>query len=238
MWKVPSECPGLDCRWRRSSWGWRMSSGGWRRSSWGWRRSSHCMAQVQRFAGAGHPIALVLPLSTGAGLQGDGAGPEVSWRRSVFIDGTCAANVASVLSNGAGPHHFFGPAPGCLGTCAGQLGDLRRTGEGAFGCRGCLTLRPSFLCTSASLRSAVLSVPPLCAPLLPSALLSRRPSALRHAGEGGNADADFGAEGFEEGFCAGRQGGAGGVDVIDQEDVAGEVVESGRAVKSGGVVEA
>ena len=203
------------------------------------------MAQVQRFAGAGHPIALVLPLSTGAGLQGDGAGPEVSWRRSVFIDGTCAANVASVLSNGAGPHHFFGPAPGCLGTCAGQLGDLRRTGEGAFGCRGCLTLRPSFLCPSASLRSVLLcgpllcslGVPPFCAPLLPSALFSRRPSALWHAGEGGNADADFGAECFEEGFRAGRQGGAGGVDVIDQEDVAGEAVESGRAVKSGGVVE-
>ena len=27
MWKVPSECPGLDCRWRRSSWGWRRSRG-------------------------------------------------------------------------------------------------------------------------------------------------------------------------------------------------------------------
>ena len=220
------------------------------------------MAQALPLHGAGHPIALVRPLSTGAGLHGDGAGPEVSWRRSVFIDGTCAANVASVLSNGAGPHHFFGPAPGCLGTCAGQLGDLRRTGEGAFGCRGCLTLRPPSLCPPASLRSVLLSVPPFCsplrppslcppaslrsallsvpllfAPLRPSALFSRRPSALRHAGEGGNADADFGAEGFEEGFRAGRQGGAGGVDVIDQEDVAGEAVESGRAVKSGGVVE-
>ena len=136
------------------------------------------MAQALPLHGAGHPIALVRPLSTGAGLQGDGAGPEVSWRRSVFIDGTCAANVASVLSNGAGPHHFFGPAPGCLGTCAGQLGDLRRTGEGAFGCRGCLTLRPSalfsrrpsVLCSSAalcsvlsaSLRSALLCCPLLC----------------------------------------------------------------------------
>ena len=202
-------------------------------SSDGERRGGKCHQNVQAW------------MVGGAGLHGDGAGPEVSWRRSVFIDGTCAANVASVLSNGAGPHHFFGPAPGCLGTCAGQLGDLRRTGEGAFGCRGCLTLRPSSLCPSASLRSVLLcgpllcslGVPPFCAPLLPSALFSRRPSALRHAGEGGNADADFGAECFEEGFRAGRQGGAGGVDVVDQEDVAGEAVESGRAVKSGGVVE-
>ncbi len=155
------------------------------------------------------------------------------------------------------------PAPDSWGTCAVQLGDLRRTGEGAFGCRGCLTLRPSSLCRSVSLRSVLLCCPRLCvpqrpsvlcssaalcslllcgpllfAPLRPSALFSRRPSALRHAGERGNADADFGAEGFEEGFRAGRQGGAGGVDVIDKEDVAGEAVESGRAVKSGGVVEA
>ncbi len=162
MRKVPSECPDLDGRWRRSS--------------WGWRRSSHCMAQVlplhgqvQRFAGVGHPIALVRPLSPGAGLHGDGAGPEVSWRRSVFIDGTCAANVASVLSNGAGLHHFFGPAPGCLGTCAGQLGDLRRTVRGSAPYRGG-GFRVPRLFNAAALFSVSLSVPPFCAPLLPPSL--------------------------------------------------------------------
>jgi len=34
-----------------------------------------------------------------------------TWRRSVFLRRTCAANLPPTASNGAGAHTFFGPAP-------------------------------------------------------------------------------------------------------------------------------
>ena len=71
-----------------------------------------------------------------------GAGPMAPWRRSVFIEGACAANVASVLSNGAGPIGKIGPAPESWETCTGELGDLhRRVGRPApRGWETCATL--------------------------------------------------------------------------------------------------
>ena len=187
MWKVPSECPGLDCRWRRSS--------------WGWRRSRGLLAQVSFYR---------WDLRRKCGFC------AFQWRRTPPFFRTCARMPRYLRRTVGGPAPYRG-------------GGFRvpRLFNAAALCS--VLLCGPLLCS--------LGVPPFCAPLRPSALLSRRPSALRHAGEGGNADADFGAEGFEEGFRAGRQGGAGGVDVVDQEDVAGKVVESGRAVKSGGVVE-
>ena len=47
-----------------------------------------------------------------------GTGTWVSWRRSVFMRGTCAANRHPMLSRGAGPYLFFGPAPQRRRTCA------------------------------------------------------------------------------------------------------------------------
>ena len=180
-----------------------------RRSSGGWRRSSGFLAQVSFYR---------WDLRRKCGFC------AFQWRRTPPFFRTCARMPRYLRRTVGGPAPYRG---------------------GGF--RVPRLFNAAALCSvlSASLRSVLLcgpllcslGVPPFCAPLLPSALFSRRPSALRHAGERGNADADFGAEGFEEGFRAGRQGGAGGVDVVDQEDVAGKVVESGRAVKSGGVVE-
>ena len=62
-----------------------------------------------------------------------GAGHRLSWRRSVFLWGTCAANLSSVASGGASPQPFFGPAPSKngpapkrKGTCAKKEGGLRQ----------------------------------------------------------------------------------------------------------------
>ena len=220
-------------------------------SSDGERRCGKCHQNVQAWIVGGAGLH-----GDGACLQGDGAGPPIAWRRSRGF----LAQVSFYrwdLRRKCGFCAFqWRRTPLLFRTCAMMPRYLRRTVGGPAPYRGggfrvprlfnaaalfsvslsvpplCAPLRPSSLCPSASLRSVL-----LCGPLRPSALFSRRPSALRHAGEGGNADADFGAEGFEECFRAGRQGGAGGVDVVDQEDVAGKVVESGRAVKSGGVVE-
>ena len=199
MWKVPSEYPGLDCRWRRSS--------------WGWRRSRGFLAQVSFYR---------WDLRRKCGFC------AFQWRRTPLLFRTCAMMPRYLRRTDGGPAPYRGGGfrvPRLFNAAALFSVSLSVP---PF----CSPQCPSVLQSSASLRSLL-----LCGPLRPSALFSRRPSALRHAGEGGNADADFGAEGFEEGFRAGRQGGAGGVDVIDQEDVAGEAVESGRAVKSGGVVE-
>ena len=94
-----------------------------------WRRSLHCFRPAPIFwRRSSDPLCCGPPVWRRSLIAG--AGPMAPWRRSVFIEGACTANVASVLSNGAGPIGKIGPAPESWETCTGELGDLHHVGGG------------------------------------------------------------------------------------------------------------
>ena len=83
--------------------------------------------QVPSAGGAGPPSSRASPPLPEQVRPSSGAGPPAKRSKSVFLFESCATGKHWKQFRGAGLHHFFGPAPGCPGTCANLWGDLHHS---------------------------------------------------------------------------------------------------------------